>query len=176
MKKSLFTTLFSCLWLFALSQNVGIGTENPTETLDVNGRIAAKGYKNTIHSAAGSSSTTLSTVGAWTDIPDMSVTFTLPVATTTITAYNFTGFNNSGGTAQFFCLRILIDGSPYAVSARSIFDPNMYFSANGQTMLELSAGSHTVKVQYFNSSGIPIVSSPSSLQERSVRVLVFGAD
>lgn len=175
MKKILL--LFFCFTcLVAFSQNVGIGTENPTETLDVNGRIAAKGYKNTTYSAAGSSSTTLSTVGAWTDVPDMSVTFTLPVATTAITAYNFTGFNNSSGTAQFFCLRILIDGSPYAVSARSIFDPFMYFSANGQTMLELAAGSHTVKVQYFNSSGIPIVSSPSSLQERSVRVLVFGAD
>jgi uncharacterized membrane protein YfcA len=174
MKK--FLLLFFCFTcLTAFSQNVGIGTENPSETLDVNGRIAAKGYKNTIYSAAGIFSATLSTAGAWTDIPDMSVTFSLPDATTVISSYNFTGFNNSGSSASFFCLRILIDGVPYAVTARSISSGFVYFNSSGQATSELGAGNHTVKVQYYLSSGIPIVSTPSSFQERSVQVLVFGA-
>lgn len=153
------------------AQNVGIDEPNPTEKLDVNGRIVAKGFKNTIYEAGGldASSYALNESNVWTNFAELTITFTLDEATTVLSFYNIS-MPSSG--SDYLVTRLMIDNTEVD---RSISN-SLYFSNTGQYVTELAAGSHTITVQYRSpSSGL---SSPASsdYQTRFLQVLVFGSN
>lgn len=153
--------------------NVAIGKTTATEELDVNGRIAAKGYKNTILTAEGTSMITMSAVNTWTDVTDLSLTFTLDEPTTVIPSFSMSLQNNSGG--YLATLRIDIDGTGYSPTLHK-FDGGEFHTLTNQHTAELAAGSHTIKIQYYIFASGPYQNTPNEFQERKLQVLIFGAN
>lgn len=154
------------------AQNVGIDEPNPTEKLDVNGRIVAKGFKNTIYEAGGLDAYAYALNGsnAWTNFAELTITFTLDEATTVLSFYNIS--MPSSSDADYLVTRLMIDNTEVD---RSISN-SLYFSNTGQYVTELAAGSHTITVQYRSpSTGISYPFS-SDYQTRFLQVLVFGSN
>jgi len=157
------------------SQDIGIGTSNPSEKLDVNGRISAKGYKFTIHEVGGLNlqSVSLSSIDVWQDFPDLSITFSLDTTTTVMADYSISGpLNNS-----YLITKLIIDSiDPNETGvAHSIQGNGTYGTNSGQYVTELGPGNHTIKVKYRTPAFITY-SSGTDWQNRSLQVLVFGVN
>lgn len=155
-----------------VAQNVGIDEPNPSEKLDVNGRIVAKGYKNTVYTAGGINSGAVSIPGSggWSDFPDLSVTFTLDEATTVMSSYNI---SMSAGGGSFMVTRLMIDDVEVN---RIVYPGGSYFFNNDEYVSELAAGSHTIKVQYRSNGGGTNNPAGTDWQNRFLQVLVFGSN
>lgn len=167
------------------SGNVGVGTSTPSEKLEVNGRVKAKGYKNTIYSAGGLNvgNTTLSG-NNWQDVPSLSVTFTLEEATTIIASYTISTYHSNGNGNNngdgYSVTRIMIDGSEVNRNFMGINDhgewERLYHNHNGQYFTELAAGDHTIKIQYRTNETLTCNPGGSDHQNRFLQVLVFGSN
>ncbi len=163
---------FTLLILSNLSaQNVGIGEPNPSEKLEVNGRIAAKGYKNSIFTAAGASSITVLEEFDWIDIDGLSVTITLDAPTTVIISskVHCRAFSSN----SIMATRLFIDGTDYDPTKNTIF-VNIDRTIDNEHILELGAGTHTIKTQWKIISGTGWFSDVDANTERKLQVLVFG--
>ena len=173
MKKIFFLLLFLAVGLTTFSQNIGIGLNNPSETLDVNGRVAAKGFNFTNHEVVNNNSLTLNGNNAWTDFPGLSLTFSLDTTTAAICNYQITGPSyGSGNSASFLVTRLVIDGTDVG----RVIQGNIAYSINTyQYFTELSSGSHTIKVQYRTPVAINY-NSNTDWQTKRLQVLVFGSN
>ena len=176
MKIKLFYTIvasivFSCL---TYSQ-VGIGTTTPTEALDVNGRIVAKGYQYTLYEAGGLNAGLAQIIGnnVWTDFPDLSITFTLNEPTTVICNYNFS-YQTAGSGTFYVVTRLLVNGT---VVDRTIATTSSipYLNNSDEYITQLPAGNYTFKVQYrSNVSSSGFNPQTNDYMNRFMQVLVFG--
>ena len=158
---------------------MGIDEPNPSEKLDVNGRIVAKGYKNTVYSAGGlsASSITLISNNTWADMPDLSVTFSLEAATTVMSSYTISTIPNPSMGQAFLVTRILIDGTEVNRMVSGFVNGGQgFFNSSGQYVSELAAGDHTIKVQYRTNASLQINPASSDFMNRFLQVLVFGAN
>lgn len=157
------------------AQNVGIDEPNPSEKLDVNGRIVAKGYKNTIYEAGGINAGQVfisqGPMGPnfWQDFPDLSITFTLDTATTVLNSYKIS-MSSGGGT--FMVTRLVIDN---VVVDRTVYSTSSnYFYNNSLYVSELAAGSHTIKVQFRTNGGGENNPAANDWHNRFLQILVWG--
>ena len=165
--------------------NVGIGTSSPSEKLEVNGRVKAKGYKNTVYQAGGLNvgNTTLSG-NNWQDVPNLSVTFTLEEATTIIASYTISTYHSNGNGNNngdgYSVTRIMIDNTEVNRNFMGINDhgawERLYHNHNGQYFTELAPGEHTVKIQYRTNETLTCNPGGSDHQNRFLQVLVFGSN
>lgn len=172
--KSLYTIVLSIVFSCLAFSQVGIGTTTPTETLDVNGRIVAKGFQYTIYEAGGINAGLAQIIGdnTWRDFPDLSITFTIDEPTTVLCNYNF-AFASSSGNA-YIVTRLLIDN----VEVNRTLTTNgtlQYINNNDNYFTELVAGTHTIKVQYRSTiSSNNFNPSANDYMNRFIQVLVFG--
>ncbi|MEM9824548.1 MAG: hypothetical protein AAF985_25905 [Bacteroidota bacterium] len=159
------------------AQNVGIDEPNPSEKLDVNGRIAADGYKNTIllNETGGLIQLTGGTF-AWDAVPGMTLSFDLTEATTVIVYYSIPISTPGPVYPEFIFTRLLIDNLTTAPCKEvAVSGGGNAFTCNGQQILELGAGTHTVSVQYRVTGGLtPLSVCSSGFDLRSLQVLIFG--
>ncbi len=170
--KNLLLTFFTLLIVSNLSaQNVGIGEPNPSEKLEVNGRIAAKGYKNSIFTATGASSITVVEEFDWVDVDGLSVTFTLDAPTTVIISskVHCRPFSSN----LIVATRLLVDGTDFDPTKNSIFS-NLDRTINNELIVELGAGTHTIKTQWKIIFGTGWFSDVDTNTERKLQVLIFG--
>ncbi len=176
MKIKLFYTIVVSFVFSSLTYSqVGIGTTTPTEALDVNGRIVAKGYQFTLYEAGGINTGFAQIVGnnVWTDFPDLSITFTLSEPTTVICNYNFT-YQTAGSGNFYVVTRLLVNG---AIKDRAIATTSNipYLNNSDEYIAQLPAGNYTFKVQYrtnvFSNNFNPL---SNDYMNRYMQVLVFG--
>jgi len=154
------------------AQNVGIGEPNPSEKLEVNGRIAAKGYKNSIFTAVGASSINVVEEFDWIDVDDLSVTFTLDEPTTVMISSKVPC--RSYSTILFLGTRLLVDGTEYDPTKNRILN-NKDRIIHNDHILELGAGTHTIKVQWrIIAQGSGWFSDVDAFTGRKLQVLIFG--
>jgi hypothetical protein len=144
--KLFYYILFNIAFTSLTFSQVGIGTTTPTETLDVNGRIVAKGFQYTLYEAGGINAGLAQIIGdnTWRDFPDLSITFTIDEPTTVLCNYNF-AFAGSGN--GYIVTRLLIDN----VEVNRTLTTNgslVYLNNSDDHFAELVAGTHTIKVQY----------------------------
>lgn len=154
---------------------VGIGTTTPTEALDVNGRIVAKGYQYTLYEAGGLNAGLAQIIGnnVWTDFPDLSITFTLNEPTTVICNYNFS-YQTAGSGTFYVVTRLLVNGT---VMDRTIATTSSipYLNNSDEYIAQLPAGNYTFKIQYrSNVSSSGFNPSANDYMNRFMQVLVFG--
>ena len=147
--------------------NVGIGVENPREKLDVDGLVFAKGFKTKIYTAGGVDAplTTLSG-NSFSDVPDLSITFSLSHAATIISHYCVSG--HGGG---HLITRLLID----EVEVSRVIQGDITYKGNvGQWMTELPAGEHTIKVEFRTSATQTNDPAGTDYNNRVLQVMVLG--
>jgi len=182
MKRIIYLTTFLIISISTniLGQNVGIGEPNPSEKLEVNGRVAAKGYKNTILSAEGSTQVGLNASQTWTAVPDLTHTFTLSEPTTVIASYGVTlQLSANPGGIPDASLALVIDGDRVAPCLNTVTDAGHKAHFANQHIAELSAGTHTITVEYYFSPAGPYISAPNGSTgnwERKLQVLIFGSN
>jgi len=135
--------------------NVGIGTTTPSSKLEVNGSIIGGNVLAGAWEATGSTAVSISST-IWTDVPGMSITFNVTKPVLIYTMYSINVQPNSNPNNDYVLTRLVIDGTPYASTA-SHFQPycggDCNVNLNGQKILSLSAGTHTVKLQWRTSQG-----------------------
>lgn len=164
---------------FSSAQNVGIGEPSPSEKLEVNGRIAAKGYKNTILTVDATSQVSLSAAQVWTAVPDLTQTFTLDEATTVIATFGVVLQlqANQGSNTPEATLALVIDGVRVAPCLNNLLDAGKKIHFSNQYITELSAGTHTISVEYYLFPAGPYLSAPfGGNWERRLQILIFGSN
>ena len=175
MIKLIFIFLF--IYTGIQAQEIGIGKTNPSEAVDVNGIINAKGYKYSIYQVGGNNLPyrILSRNNTWQDFPDLSLSFTLDTTTTVMIQYSISG---PLGNSHLITKMIVDDSTPEEMEVgRSIQGNHTYGTNRGQYIAELSKGTHTVKVIYRTPAppgGIQYTNS--DWQTRILQVLAFGAN
>lgn len=172
-KTLLLVPIFFIVCHINTAQNVGIDEPDPSEKLDVNGRVKAKGFKYTKYEVGGFATNAPNFVATpsntWYDMPGITQTFSLDEATTVISSYTFSGYT-SGGTG-YLIVRLVIDGVP---SNSVISGVTTYSGLHCQKISELSAGSHTIKVQYRTNSQFR--TQTGDYMSNYLEILVFGAN
>jgi hypothetical protein len=132
------------------SGNVGIGTSTPTNKLEVNGSIVGGNVLAGAWEITGSTAVSINST-VWTDVPGMSITFNVTKPVLIYTLYSINVQPNSSPGSDYVLTRLVIDGTAYASTA-SHFQPycngDCNVNLNGQKILSLPAGSHTVKLQW----------------------------
>jgi hypothetical protein len=132
------------------SGNVGIGTSTPTNKLEVNGSIVGGNVLAGAWEITGSTAVSINST-VWTDVPGMSITFNVTKPVLIYTLYSINVQPNSSPGNDYVLTRLVIDGTAYASTA-SHFQPycngDCNVNLNGQKILSLPAGSHTVKLQW----------------------------
>ena len=169
--------LIITLPLSITAQNVGIGEPNPSEKLDVNGRIVAKGYKNTIYTTGGINSSTITlSSGSWNSV--LTQNFSLDVATTVQSSYNFSCHNvDSGNNVREVITRLMIDGVEVDRMTSGGSATWVYFNNSNLYVTELASGSHTIQVQCkANVNGIQNRPATDEKHTRLLQVLVYGSN
>lgn len=147
---------------FSSAQKVGIGEPSPSEKLEVNGRIAAKGYKNTILTVDATSTESLSAAQVWTAIPDLTQTFTLDEATTVIATFGVVlQLQVNQGITPEATLALVIDGVRVAPCLNNLLDAGKKIHFANQYITELSAGTHTISLEYYLFPTGPYLSAPT---------------
>ena len=123
--------------------DVGIGTSSPSEKLEVAGTIDAKALKTTIYTAERT--TTYTTVGnhTWIDYPDLTQTITLSEEATIIANFSFSMFVSD----SYLAMRLVVSGNNRTKSTCGNAT-NVYCNLTDTWSETLSAGTHTIKVQY----------------------------
>lgn len=164
---------FTLLFLPNLSaQNVGIGEPNPSEKLEVNGRIAAKGYKNSIFTAVGANTINVLEEFDWIDVDGLSVTFTLDEPTTVMISSKV--HCRSYSLTLLLGTRLLVDGTEYDPTKNRMSNAIDRMIHNDH-ILELGAGTHTIEVQWrIIIQGTGWFSDVDANAGRKLQVLVFG--
>jgi hypothetical protein len=165
---SVFTTLPIITSDVIFGGNVGIGTTTPTVALDVAGRIKSQN----IRSQVSATDRIMTTSRTFIDMPDMSITINVPAGTTAtvlviakIAAINLSDFNTNG---QF---RLVIDGNQKVYESVLFSGISVYGNVSPVWLETLSAGTHTIKVQWMVPSGILYASYDNS--SRSLLVMEF---
>jgi hypothetical protein len=124
---------------------------------------------STILSAGGvnSGSATLSSSNNWSDFPDLSIEFTVPLATTVMVFYHIT----MPGSDNYLCTRVMVDA---AEVTRGISGNIHYWCVSQSCAVDLEVGQHTIKIQYRTPAGG--VNNPAGLdwQTRLLQVMVMG--
>jgi microcystin-dependent protein len=142
--------------------NVGISSTAPSQSLDVNGKIASTNLRQFVsfNNAVSTTST------AWVDLPNMTQTVTGSGLPVTIIV-NLNGiWNTDAGPVEHF--QLLVDGTTVANSAIQNDTRSNSVSTQLHWLQTLSPGSHTIKVQWRVSSGTGEVSWASS--QRSILI------
>lgn len=152
--------------------NVGIGTNTPETKLDVTGTVKAAELRTTLYTATGAAAAVISNSNTWADFPDLSRTFTLTSQTNVLVFYQIT-MDRGGTTNLHLVTRLIVDNSEQSIS-RSITGDTLYWSPSSIWMGTLSAGSHTIKVQYRTPAGG--TNNPAGdWHKRVLQILVFGS-
>ena len=152
--------------------NVGIGTTNPTEELEVNGTVKAKAYKTTIYTAGGinSPAVTVPTTSGnnWKQFPDLTTTVTL-TETATVSSFYSISMNGPGG---FLVTRLVVDNNVVTRTSTGLAN---YWGNSERWVMDLGPGSHTIKVEY--RANVAKVNDPvgSDYNQRLLQVLVLGS-
>jgi hypothetical protein len=150
------------------SGGVGIGTNTPEAKLDVIGGIRARSYKTRVLSAegVGAGAISLTNANTWNLFPNLSQTFSLSETTAVIAFYQI-----AMGGGSHLVTRLVVDNS---VVSRTITGDTNYWSNSEVWFGELSAGSHTIRVEYRTPKGGSQNPSNSDWENRVLRVIILG--
>jgi hypothetical protein len=136
--------------------SVGIGTTAPTAKLEVQGSVKATSFVGPgilkDFKQVASDTFVSNTTSTWADVPDMSITFTTGNSKLFITASGmYRNMNGSQGN-----LRLVIDGvAKVGIYTNTAPNPGTNHESVSLTWLEsVTAGSHTIKLQWQNASGV----------------------
>jgi hypothetical protein len=150
---------------------VGVRTADPTVELDVVGTVKANELRTTLYTLAPTGSAALSTANAWATFPGLSQTISVPRATNVLVFYQIT---MAGASVSHLVTRIAVDGVALDHS-RAITGDTVYWSPSNFCFLTLSAGSHTVTVQYRTPAGGTNNPGGSDWNNRVLQVLILGS-
>lgn len=115
---------------------------------------SGRAIDNKIHTWISNTNRLDTTSTAWTDIPSMSITISLPRAAYVLIMVQINGVQMQGGTTLRGGFRLLVDGSQVQQTYHEF--NNSGWELRGVNMSEirsLAAGSHTIKVQWMVSTG-----------------------
>jgi microcystin-dependent protein len=133
--------------------NVGIGSTAPTQALDVGGKVASTNLRQMV--SATNEVTTTSTTAV--DIPSMSMTINGSGLPVTMIA-NLSGIYFAAASYALY-ISLVVDGSQASLCVISAAAAGNKNSCSLTAMQTLSAGSHTIKLQwYLQSAGTAGVS------------------
>ncbi|NER86374.1 MAG: hypothetical protein F6K64_04710 [Moorea sp. SIO3A2] len=131
--------------------NVGIGTDNPEAKLDVSGQIKGGGVLAGIWAAQPLTDTSLTSTEGWEDVLETSVTFTLDRTAMIFCTYSINVQPDGNPVSDLLATRLVVDDQGYRQSG-SHFQPltsgDSNVNLNGNLVLPLQTGSHTVKLQW----------------------------
>lgn len=152
---------------------VGIGTTTVSQgvQLHVVGTAKASEFLTTLYTAGNKQSLAFPHTDTWTDVADLTQTFSLAQETAVLVYYQIATYCAS---SNYLVTRLIVDGTEQ-VFGRSITGNTQFWSPSNLWIGRLAKGSHTIKVQYRNS--IAAVSNPSGddWENRVLHVLVFGS-
>jgi len=130
---------------------VGVGNTNPQAKLDVSGTIKGGGVLAGIWAAQPVDGCISTSSTSWTDVPGLTVTFSLDRPATIFFTYSINVQPNSSPGSNWLGTRIVLDDTPYYESG-SHFQPFCSGDCNiqitGNLVRQLSSGSHTAKLQW----------------------------
>jgi hypothetical protein len=161
----------SYVYLANPTDSVGIGTTTPTAELDVSGTVSAEEFKTTIINVGGVGNVTLPPSTPFVNLSDLNTTFNLTHSTNVSISYQV-GYYQSCGS--YLGTRVLVDGVE-VIPLRSIQGYFIHGTCSGNYILNLSAGNHTVVVQY-RSGGCHtnIAPSGSDYMTKSLQIHILG--
>ena len=158
-RNQLFDTTFSNYsWSgsnFYTSGNVGIGTTNPSAKLDVAGKIKSTMSRVTVSSATSESTTSTSYV----DLPGTSLTIDTGVSNLLILATIPSVLSGADMAVSF---RILLDGTQVGGTTEEEQDGATVFTASLHALAPVSAGTHTIKIQWAVQAGTAYLNNGES--------------
>ncbi|WP_424099662.1 shufflon system plasmid conjugative transfer pilus tip adhesin PilV [Moorena producens] len=131
--------------------NVGIGTDSPEAKLDVSGQIKGGGVLAGIWAAQPLTDTSVTSTQDWEDVLETSVTFTLDRTAMIFCTYSINVQPDGNPGTNFVGTRLVVDDQGYRQSG-SHFQPltssDSNVNLNGNLVLPLTAGPHTIKLQW----------------------------
>jgi hypothetical protein len=142
----LFATNNAVKMTVAATGNVGIGTTAPAQTLDVNGKVKSTNLRSIVSATDVQSTTSTS----WVDVPSMSLTVNgsgLPV----IIMANLVAWATTGGAEGYF--QLVVDGVAQTSNIQQYPSAQSVTTVQMQWIQTLSAGLHTIKVQWYVNTG-----------------------
>ena len=153
--------------------DVGVGTSNPSEELEVDGTVDAKAFKSTVYTAERTTSFTTdpSNSWQWKDFPDLSITITLTEAATVIMNYSISMLIEN----DWLATRLNVGGNVRVKTIAGDFgtNPRQYSNISESWSETLSAGTHTIKVEY-RTDDIRTMDPGSNFQQAFLQATVFG--
>ncbi len=130
--------------------NVGIGTTSPGAKLDVSGQIKGGGVLAGIWAAQPLNDDTVTST-TWQDVFQTSVPFTLDRSALLFCTYSINVQPARNPGTDYVATRLVVDNEGYRQSGshfQPLTDGDSNMNLNGNLVLPLTAGSHTVKLQW----------------------------
>ena len=120
--------------------NVGIGVNDPSERLEVNGIAQAKAYKSKVYTVRRTTNFTTSNSNVWTQFANLTQTITLTHQATVLINYNISMIGN-----LHLVSRLKVNNT---IVQKAITGNTEYWNNSGNWSQTLAAGTHTIVVEY----------------------------